>query len=120
MPTAMLLSLHTYSRATSPRFWATATMPRPSAAPSTTPASPASPELKAMVFWATDQRFNVRRPRTHTPPLVGRRAARRPATSVPARTLTAFPASCHGGWRTALGRRRRSRASWRSAAQPWR
>eukprot|EP00969_Alexandrium_andersonii_P252141 11144442-Alexandrium_andersonii.AAC.1 len=40
-----------------PRSWATATSPRPSAAPLATPANSASPELKAMVFWVVDQRL---------------------------------------------------------------
>eukprot|EP00969_Alexandrium_andersonii_P018365 802997-Alexandrium_andersonii.AAC.1 len=81
MPTAALPSLHTCGPATSPRSWATATMPGPSAAPLTTPASSASPELSAAVFRVVDQRFSARRPRTETPLLVGRRAVRHPAKS---------------------------------------
>eukprot|EP00969_Alexandrium_andersonii_P086334 3806089-Alexandrium_andersonii.AAC.1 len=55
MPMAALLSLRTCSRTVSPRSWATATMPRPSAAPLTMPASSASPELRAMVLRVADQ-----------------------------------------------------------------
>eukprot|EP00969_Alexandrium_andersonii_P323728 14303234-Alexandrium_andersonii.AAC.1 len=71
------------------------------------PASSASPELSAMAFCVTDQCFSVRRPHTHTPPLVGRRAVRHPAKSASAYALTSSPASCQGDWYTALGRRRR-------------
>eukprot|EP00969_Alexandrium_andersonii_P323786 14306348-Alexandrium_andersonii.AAC.1 len=78
---AALLSLHTCSRAVSPRSWATATRPRPSAAPFAMPASTASPELRAMVFCVADQSFSARRLRTRTPPPVERRAARHPAKS---------------------------------------
>eukprot|EP00969_Alexandrium_andersonii_P038734 1697703-Alexandrium_andersonii.AAC.1 len=42
------LSAQTSRDTASPRPWAMATRPRPSAAPLTTPANSASPELKAM------------------------------------------------------------------------
>eukprot|EP00969_Alexandrium_andersonii_P151213 6686082-Alexandrium_andersonii.AAC.1 len=75
-----------------------ATRPRPSAAPWTTPANSASPELKAMVFCVVDQCLMARRPRTHTPPQMDRRARRRPAKIVSAYTRRATPSSCHGKW----------------------
>eukprot|EP00969_Alexandrium_andersonii_P031660 1383457-Alexandrium_andersonii.AAC.1 len=48
-----------------------AVRPNPSAAPFTLPASSASPELKAMVFWVVDQCLMARCPRMHAPPARG-------------------------------------------------
>eukprot|EP00969_Alexandrium_andersonii_P149881 6628015-Alexandrium_andersonii.AAC.1 len=67
MPIAALLSAQTSRAAENPRSWAMADDPRPSAAPLTTSASFASPELNAMVFCVVDQGLLARNPRTHTP-----------------------------------------------------
>eukprot|EP00969_Alexandrium_andersonii_P283389 12528309-Alexandrium_andersonii.AAC.1 len=48
-----------------------AARPRPSTAPLTTPASSASPELKAMVFCFVDQCLTACAPRMHTLPACG-------------------------------------------------
>eukprot|EP00969_Alexandrium_andersonii_P008484 370247-Alexandrium_andersonii.AAC.1 len=58
-----------------------AVRPTPSAAPLTIPASSASPELKAMVFWVIDQCLMACCPRTRTPPHVDLRVSRHPAKS---------------------------------------
>eukprot|EP00969_Alexandrium_andersonii_P139157 6154119-Alexandrium_andersonii.AAC.1 len=55
IPTAALLSAQTSRAAVKPRSWAMATRPSPSAAPLTMPASSASSELRAMVFWVVGQ-----------------------------------------------------------------
>eukprot|EP00969_Alexandrium_andersonii_P147195 6508535-Alexandrium_andersonii.AAC.1 len=65
---AALLSAQTSREAEKPRSWAMAVRPNPSAAPLTIPASSASPELKAMVFWVVGQCLTARNPRTRTPP----------------------------------------------------
>eukprot|EP00969_Alexandrium_andersonii_P303429 13414176-Alexandrium_andersonii.AAC.1 len=52
------------------------------------PASPASPELNAMVFCVVDQCLMAREPRTHTLPHVERRVCKRPTKSVSTRTRT--------------------------------
>eukprot|EP00969_Alexandrium_andersonii_P347553 15366817-Alexandrium_andersonii.AAC.1 len=75
-----------------------AASPRPSAAPLTTPANSASPELKAMVFWVVDQCSMARCPRMRAPPRVGRRARRRPAKSASTYARRVAPSSCHGKW----------------------
>eukprot|EP00969_Alexandrium_andersonii_P367579 15471024-Alexandrium_andersonii.AAC.1 len=46
------------------------------------PASSASPELRAMVFWVVDQCLMARVPRAHTPPHVDLRVRRHPTKSV--------------------------------------
>eukprot|EP00969_Alexandrium_andersonii_P185131 8178889-Alexandrium_andersonii.AAC.1 len=56
--------------AENPKSWAIATRPRPSAAPLTTPANSASPELNAMVFGVADECLMAREPRMHVPPHV--------------------------------------------------
>eukprot|EP00969_Alexandrium_andersonii_P096781 4272503-Alexandrium_andersonii.AAC.1 len=45
------------------------------------PASSASPELKAMVFWVVDQCFIACWPRARAPPHVDRRVWRQPVKS---------------------------------------
>eukprot|EP00969_Alexandrium_andersonii_P373416 15483978-Alexandrium_andersonii.AAC.1 len=68
IPMAALLSAQTSREAENPRSWAMAVRPNPSAAPLTIPANSASPELRAVVAWAVDQRLTARSPRVHTPP----------------------------------------------------
>eukprot|EP00969_Alexandrium_andersonii_P046802 2053742-Alexandrium_andersonii.AAC.1 len=70
IPMAALLSAQTSRGAEKPRSWAMAVRPNPSAAPSTMPASSASPELKAMVFSVVGQCLMACNPRAHTPPHV--------------------------------------------------
>eukprot|EP00969_Alexandrium_andersonii_P088899 3923526-Alexandrium_andersonii.AAC.1 len=84
MPIAALLSAQTRNPASMPKSRATDTSHRPSADPSTTPASSASAELRAIVFWVVDQRLIVREPHMAAPPQVERRAAAQPAKSVSA------------------------------------
>eukprot|EP00969_Alexandrium_andersonii_P215283 9508864-Alexandrium_andersonii.AAC.1 len=67
---AALLSAQTSREAEKPRSWAMAVRPKPSAAPFAIPASSASPELKAMVFWVVDQCLKACNPRAHAPPHV--------------------------------------------------
>eukprot|EP00969_Alexandrium_andersonii_P014947 653506-Alexandrium_andersonii.AAC.1 len=62
------------------------------------PASSASPELKAMVFWVVDQRLMACWPRTHTPPHVDRRVRRHPVKSASTNARRVAPSSCHGKW----------------------
>eukprot|EP00969_Alexandrium_andersonii_P319302 14105545-Alexandrium_andersonii.AAC.1 len=62
------------------------------------PASSASPELNAMVFWVGDQCLTACEPRTHTPPHAERLARKRPAKSVSTHTRREAPSSCHGKW----------------------
>eukprot|EP00969_Alexandrium_andersonii_P170659 7544745-Alexandrium_andersonii.AAC.1 len=81
-----------------------AARPSPSAAPFTIPARSASPELKAMVFWVDDQCSMACWPRMHTPPHVGRRVSKHPAKPAPTYARRVAPSSCHGKWRTHLGR----------------
>eukprot|EP00969_Alexandrium_andersonii_P294846 13032607-Alexandrium_andersonii.AAC.1 len=98
MPMAALVSAQTSKEAENPRSWGMAVRPSPSAAPLTIPASSASPELKAMVFWVVDQCLMARAPRMRTPPHVDRRVGRRPAKSVSTYVRRAAPSSCHGKW----------------------
>eukprot|EP00969_Alexandrium_andersonii_P347531 15366023-Alexandrium_andersonii.AAC.1 len=65
---AALPSAQTSRGAEKPRSWAMAVRPNPSAAPSTIPASSASPDLRAMVFWVVDQRSMACDPRARAPP----------------------------------------------------
>eukprot|EP00969_Alexandrium_andersonii_P330765 14619264-Alexandrium_andersonii.AAC.1 len=58
-PIAALPSAYTRRPAEKPRSRAIETMPIPSAAPFTMPASSASPELSASVFCVEDQRLTV-------------------------------------------------------------
>eukprot|EP00969_Alexandrium_andersonii_P113588 5019818-Alexandrium_andersonii.AAC.1 len=58
-----------------PRSRATDTSPMPSADPLTIPASSASPELRAIVFWVVGQCLITRDPHIATPPQVERRVA---------------------------------------------
>eukprot|EP00969_Alexandrium_andersonii_P014536 634201-Alexandrium_andersonii.AAC.1 len=60
------------------------------------PANSASPELSAIVFCVVGQCLIARVPRAQTPPLVGRRARRRPAKSASANARTSAPSSRHG------------------------
>eukprot|EP00969_Alexandrium_andersonii_P151107 6681301-Alexandrium_andersonii.AAC.1 len=96
IPMTALLPAQTSREAENPRSWATAVRPKPSAAPLTIPASSASPELKAMVFWVVDQCLMAREPRTHTPPHVDLRVRRRPAKSVSTYVRRVAPSSRHG------------------------
>eukprot|EP00969_Alexandrium_andersonii_P184266 8141757-Alexandrium_andersonii.AAC.1 len=75
-----------------------AARPRPSAGPLATPASPASPELKAMVFCVVDQCLTARKPLAHAPPQIDRRARKRPAKSVSAYARRGAPSPCRGKW----------------------
>eukprot|EP00969_Alexandrium_andersonii_P010973 477648-Alexandrium_andersonii.AAC.1 len=104
MPIAALLSAQTSREAANSTSWAMATKPRPSAAPSTMPASSASPELNAMVFCVVAQCLVAHRPRTHAPPHVERRARKHPAKSASTYTQRGAPSPCHGRWQTHLGR----------------
>eukprot|EP00969_Alexandrium_andersonii_P359326 15452933-Alexandrium_andersonii.AAC.1 len=60
------------------------------------PASSASPELNAMVFWVVDQCLMAHEPRTHAPPHVERRVCKRPAKSASTYTRRGAPSSRHG------------------------
>ena len=60
--------------------------PRPSLAPFTTPASPASPELSVTAFWVLAQCLMRWLPRRAQPPEVLLRVAAQPAQSVSANT----------------------------------
>eukprot|EP00969_Alexandrium_andersonii_P263652 11653315-Alexandrium_andersonii.AAC.1 len=95
IPIAALLSARTSRGAANPRSWATATSPSPSAAPLATPANSASPDLKAMVFCAVDQRVTAHNPRAHAPPRVDRLAAH-PAKSASTYARRMAPSPCHG------------------------
>eukprot|EP00969_Alexandrium_andersonii_P172905 7643277-Alexandrium_andersonii.AAC.1 len=81
MPRAALLSAYTRRPAEKPRSRATEAMPRPSAAPFTTPANSASPEPSAIVFCVEDQCLTACAPRVQTPPRMKRLAHRRPGKS---------------------------------------
>eukprot|EP00969_Alexandrium_andersonii_P051890 2279082-Alexandrium_andersonii.AAC.1 len=95
---AALLSAHTRSSVSIPKSWVTDTSPTPSAAPLTMPASSASPELRAMVFWVVDQSLIVREPHMAAPPLVERRVDMHPAKSVSVYTVMHWSPFCHGKW----------------------
>eukprot|EP00969_Alexandrium_andersonii_P093158 4113383-Alexandrium_andersonii.AAC.1 len=60
------------------------------------PASSASPELRAMVFWVVGQCLMVWDPHTAAPPLVERRVDMHPAKSVSVYTTSSGSPFCHG------------------------
>eukprot|EP00969_Alexandrium_andersonii_P113884 5034082-Alexandrium_andersonii.AAC.1 len=84
MPIAALLSAQTRSSVPTPKSRATDTSPMPSAAPLTIPASSASPERRAIVFWVEDQCLITWDSRVAAPPRVERRAVIHPAKSASA------------------------------------
>eukprot|EP00969_Alexandrium_andersonii_P007909 344411-Alexandrium_andersonii.AAC.1 len=67
------------------------------------PASSASPELGAMVFWVADQCLVRCWPRTRTPPRVDLRARKHPAMFASTYAWMAAPSSCHGKRRRTAG-----------------
>eukprot|EP00969_Alexandrium_andersonii_P135200 5980813-Alexandrium_andersonii.AAC.1 len=66
---------------------ATDTSRNPSADPLAIPASSASPELRAIVFWVVDKCLITREPHRAASPQVERRVVRQPAKSVSAKTV---------------------------------